>query len=46
MLEDRAVDVPAGVGRAALGIALAADRSRREGRPVAVDPPDGSPLTG
>jgi myo-inositol 2-dehydrogenase/D-chiro-inositol 1-dehydrogenase len=46
MVEDRPVDVPASAGRAALAIALAADRSRREGRPVAVDPPDGSPLTG
>lgn len=44
--EDRPVDVPAAAGRAALAIALAADRSRREGRAVAVDPPGGSPLTG
>jgi predicted dehydrogenase len=36
ILEDRPVDVPATDGRAALAIALAADRSMREGRPVAV----------
>jgi predicted dehydrogenase len=35
--EDRPVDVPASAGRAALAIALAADRSMREGRPVSVD---------
>ena len=35
--DDRPVEVPASAGRAALAIALAADRSMREGRPVAVD---------
>ena len=34
--EDRPVEVPGSEGRAALGIALAADRSMREGRPVEV----------
>lgn len=36
ILEDRPVDVPGSAGEAALRIALAADRSMREGRPVAV----------
>jgi predicted dehydrogenase len=36
LLEDRAVDVPGSEGAAALAIALAADRSMREGRPIAV----------
>jgi myo-inositol 2-dehydrogenase/D-chiro-inositol 1-dehydrogenase len=36
ILEDRPVDVPASAGAAALAIALAAGRSMREGRPVAV----------
>ena len=36
ILEDRPVDVPGSVGAAALVIALAATRSMREGRPVAV----------
>jgi predicted dehydrogenase len=34
IIEDRPVDVPASAGEAALAIALAADRSMREGRPV------------
>lgn len=37
IIEDRAVDVPAVAGRDALVIALAADRSMREGRPVSID---------
>ena len=37
ILEDRPVDVPASVGEVALEIALAADRSMREGRPVTLD---------
>jgi predicted dehydrogenase len=36
ILDDRPVDVPGSVGAAALAIALAAARSMREGRPVAV----------
>ena len=36
ILEDREVAVPGSTGAAALAIALAADRSLREGRPVAV----------
>lgn len=36
IIEDRPVDVPGSAGKAALGIALAADRSMREGRPVDV----------
>jgi myo-inositol 2-dehydrogenase/D-chiro-inositol 1-dehydrogenase len=36
ILDDRPVDVPGSAGAAALAIALAADRSMREGRPVAV----------
>lgn len=36
ILEDRPVDVPGSAGRAALAIALAADRSMRGGRPVDV----------
>jgi len=36
ILEDRPVDVPGSAGAAALAIALAADRSMREGRPVAL----------
>jgi myo-inositol 2-dehydrogenase/D-chiro-inositol 1-dehydrogenase len=36
ILEDRPVDVPGSAGAAALAIALAAARSMREGRPVAV----------
>jgi len=36
ILEDRPVDVPGSAGAAALAIALAAGRSMREGRPVAV----------
>ncbi|MHB8674276.1 MAG: Gfo/Idh/MocA family protein [Candidatus Limnocylindrales bacterium] len=36
ILEDRPVDVPGSAGEAALAIALAADRSMREGRPVAL----------
>jgi myo-inositol 2-dehydrogenase/D-chiro-inositol 1-dehydrogenase len=36
ILDDRPVDVPGSAGQAALAIALAADRSVREGRPVAV----------
>ena len=34
--EDRPVDVPGSAGTAALAIALAADRSMREGHPVAL----------
>ncbi len=36
ILDDRPVDVPGSDGAAALAIALAADRSMREGRPIAV----------
>jgi predicted dehydrogenase len=36
ILEDRPVDVPGAAGAAALAIAIAADRSMRERRPVAV----------
>jgi myo-inositol 2-dehydrogenase/D-chiro-inositol 1-dehydrogenase len=36
ILEDRPVDVPGSTSEAALAIALAADRSMREGRPVTV----------
>jgi len=36
IIEDRPVDVPGSAGKAALAIALAADRSMREGRPVEV----------
>ncbi|HLO34772.1 MAG TPA: Gfo/Idh/MocA family oxidoreductase [Candidatus Deferrimicrobium sp.] len=36
ILDDRPVDVPGSAGAAALAIALAADRSLREGRPVVV----------
>ena len=36
ILEDRPVDVPGSAGTAALAIALAADRSMREGHPVAL----------
>jgi predicted dehydrogenase len=36
ILEDRPVEVPGAAGKAALAIALAADRSMREGRPVSV----------
>ena len=36
ILDDRPVDVPGSAGSAALAIALAADRSMREGRPIAV----------
>ena len=36
ILEDRPVAVPGAAGKAALAIALAADRSMREGRPVSV----------
>jgi predicted dehydrogenase len=36
ILEDQPVDVPGSAGAAALSIALAADRSMRQGRPIAV----------
>jgi myo-inositol 2-dehydrogenase/D-chiro-inositol 1-dehydrogenase len=36
ILDDRPVDVPGSAGAAALAIALAAARSMREGRPVAL----------
>lgn len=36
IIEDRPVDVPGSAGEAALAIALAADRSMHEGRPVAL----------
>ena len=36
IVDDRPVDVPASAGAAALAIALAADRSMREGRPITV----------